>query len=265
MSEKIKNLEVVSFCGNNENTKAEYKINGSKTHEINYPSRLTYTQYVVNGGEIIDGVDKGAYGFRLAKNKFGQFLYIRKNDNQVMPFLFDYATEFNRYGLAMVAKDGCVTWINKKFEYFDADGKTRDLVEKFGPKGWYSVSDFNGNGPKFSRCQTGIDDKPYTIFLGTNFEAKEFYLYNGANIAKNVFYTRLEGTYTDFNEEGYALQEDQSQILSTVGYFMDTNVFLERAIKENKQALMEVAIGSGVLNTINNEAKDSKVFEKIKD
>ena len=46
---------------------------------------------------------------------------------------------------------------------------------------------------------------------------------------------------------------------------MGSDTLIERATKERKKDLIEAAIGSGVLNTINNEAKDSKVFEKIKD
>lgn len=265
MSGKIKNLELVSFGRKDDKTVAEYKINGSETLKLSYPLKLTYTQYVVNDGYINDKGDKGSNGFRLVKNRFGQFIYIRKKSNVQMPFLFDYATDFNKDGLAMVAKDGCVTWINKNFEYFSRDGSTKTLSENYNIEGWYSVSDFSGNGPLFSRCQTGINNKPYTIFLGTNFESKEFYLNNGVNIVKNAFYTRFDGIFSDFDEDGYAFKDDQSLILSTVGYFMGSDTLIERATKERKTDLIEAAIGSGVLNTINNEAKDSKVFEKIKD
>ena len=260
MSERISKLEVVSYDKWGDDDIVKYKLNDKNIISVQYPKTISYRKYIVNGGLIIDKGDKPAYGFRLVRNKYGQYLYKRMSDGTVMPFIFDFATNFNKYGLAMVAKDGKVSWINKKFEFFSDDCKVQELTEEYFMRGWNFIGAFSGGDEKLSRCQGGDGEYGYieTSFLGTDMQVKKFYRYLNEHINGNGF----EGVYTDFNEEGYSFRKDKKVILSSVGYYMDTEEFLKKAIEENQDLFVKTAIENGILDSFNEKIKEEKSLQK---
>ena len=55
-------------------------------------------------------------------------LILSEKDNILLPYRYDIATDFNEYGFAMIGKNGKVSWIDKKFNYLNIEGK----IEKEG-------------------------------------------------------------------------------------------------------------------------------------
>ena len=67
--------------------------------------------------------DSFHFGYRLVRFVDGTFGYVKKgNGEEICPFKFDIASEFNEYGLAMIGKNGCVNWIDHNFEYLSMSG-----------------------------------------------------------------------------------------------------------------------------------------------
>lgn len=267
MSERINRLEVVSsFFGKPVDPtgrvdEIQYKINNKDIILLKYPSKIKYKQYIVNGGLIYDKGNKPAYGFKIVYNKYGQCLFMRMKDNVTMPYIFDFATNFNKYGLAMVAKDGKVTWINKKFQYFNDKQGTSNLTEKYRINGWASIDAFSGGDTKLSRCQNSFE-KPSTSFLGTDFQAKTFYEYDGSGINEDEYCNSLDGVYSNFNEKGYATSGTGETILSSDGYYTSDQILIEKAIKANPQRYLEYLIENGMLASTDETVRDRKVFQK---
>lgn len=267
MSESIKKLEVVSYVENSDDkAKAEYKINDSTIICVEYPIGITYAKYVRNGGKIIETSEAPSNGFKLVRNKYNQYAYKRLKDDAIIPYLFDYATAFNEHGLAMVAKNGKVSWINKKFEYFDGYAEINDLdeLEKI-MIGWSAIEEFCEGKIKLSKCQAEYGHDIETTYLGSDFKAKKFYMFNGINkpiIPDSCMCTFINTDFTEFNENGYAFSEDEDMILSSTGYYMHTDVFLKTAIELNEDLFVKTAIENGMLDQITEEVTKDKVFQK---
>ena len=58
-------------------------------------------------------------GFKLVEFNDNRYGYIREEDHLLMPYRYDIASDFNEFGLAIVGKNGSVSWINKNFEYLN--------------------------------------------------------------------------------------------------------------------------------------------------
>ena len=267
MSEKINRLEVVSsFFGNpvdptTKMDKIQYKINNKDIISLKYPAEIKYKPYIVNGGLIYDKGNKPAYGFKIVYNKYGQCLFMRMKDNVTMPYIFDFATNFNKYGLAMVAKDGNVTWINKNFQYFSNRRDISRLTEEYRINGWASIDAFSGGDIKLSRCQSSFEI-PSTSFLGTDFQVKTFYEYDGSRINEDKHCNSLDGVYSNFNEKGYATSSAVETILSSKGYYANSQTLIEKAIKENPQQYLEYLIANEMLSSSDETVRDRKTFQK---
>ena len=265
MSEKISKIEVINY-NNSEKGSVKYKINDTTTISA-CNTGLDYTNYIVNGGKIIDPNNKPAYGFKLVRNSYDQYMYMRLSDNAVIPYIFDFATNFNKNGLAMVAVNGTVTWINKKFKYLTRNGKIENINEVDNIQGWKFISAFTGDETKLSRCYVdcGSGDwiNRYTSYLGTDFKCKEFYEYNGYKCSNGTV-ARFNGDFSDFDKEGFAYRANGGLILSNIGYYMTTDAFIEAIIKQNKDSIIKTAIEDGTLTTLNREIQSDKVFKKEK-
>ncbi|MBR3210145.1 MAG: hypothetical protein IKF82_07790 [Bacilli bacterium] len=66
--------------------------------------------------EIIEE-DEFVNGYKLVRFANGEFGYIREYHRSLLPYRFDVATRFNKYGLAMVGKNGTVSYITDEFKY----------------------------------------------------------------------------------------------------------------------------------------------------
>lgn len=262
----IKNLRIEQYGFLSKSTRiAVYKTTDEcfidQQIKLNYPSGLTYSEYVIKGGKIIDAKKEPSYGFKLVKNQYNQYMYMRMSDNVVIPCIFDIATNFNRYGLAMVAKDGQVTWINKEFQYVDHTGILVQLTDTHVIKdGWTSISDFTKDKTKLSKCTSNNR----TSFLDTGLARKAFKLYDGKEF-KEKSQTSFLGYTTDFNEQGYAERLASETpfkcnylVISSEEYYMEQETLLEKAIKGNESKIIESAIREGMLDSITEEIKQLK-------
>ena len=263
----IKNLEVEQYGFSSKSTRmVVYRTNDenseTKKLALNYPVGLTYSEYVMKGGQIIDAKKKPAYGFKLVKNQHDQYMYMRTSDNVVIPCIFDVATNFNRYGLAMVAKDGQITWINKDFQYINNTGLLIQLTDGHVINdGWSSISDFTTGEVKLSKCKSANNK---VSFIDTDLARKKFKLYDGKEL-KEQTETSFLGFVTNFNEQGYAERlasktpfECNYLVISSEGYYMEEETLLEKAIEGKESKIIEAAIREGMLDSITEEIKQLK-------
>ena len=237
-----------------------YKINGKEV-KIYYDDELDYMKYIKSGKTITDEGNEFVNGFKIVKTKNCQALYVKEENNLIIPYIFDIATNFNEYGLAMVAKDNKVSWINKDFKYITKDGTTTDIptIGKFN--GWDSITCFSEGELKVSKCVTnGIN-----AFMDTDMKLKEFYNYNNPKEKPDKWF----GLETkEFNSEGYAVAQNGKKdikLLLSNGYYIDGKKLVENFILE-KGLLEECitdAIEFGALNKIKKEL-DEKIYQKTR-
>ncbi len=78
--------------------------------------------------EVIDFSSVAKFGYRLVKLSNGYYTYAYKEYGKykLSNFCFDFATDFNALGLAVVCKDGKITWLNTKFQYLNP--KTEEFI-----------------------------------------------------------------------------------------------------------------------------------------
>ena len=188
-------------------------------------------------------------GYKVVQTANKEYAYIREKDNTLLPFRYDIATDFNRYGYAMVGKDGNVSWIDKNFNYLNSKGemvKESPLNEYANFDGFYRVDDFSNSDIPLSRVCYKYSD--LVSYFGTNGKLKEFYNYDGKTIedfSNNQF---LNGTC--FYEGGYATTDNR--ILLSKGYSIYT------------KDLISICDGKGFFNTISkNIEKQEKSYAKF--
>ena len=263
MSESINKLEVVTSDQYHAKS-VVYKINDKTKISVKH-SGIQYDDYIINGGKLIDPKNEPAYGYKLVRNKNNQYIYVRTEDNAVIPYIFDYATNFNENGLAMVAAFGTVTWINKDFKYYCLTGEFKEIEDTKDMDGWKAIFAFAKAGDSMlSKCYAGTSDsKKYTSYLSDDFQTKKFYEYLKSGTLSKYASTTLAGEYSDFNDEGFAFSIDNNgPIISSLGYYMDTSSFIEEIIRTKTEDLLQSAINDGTLTKINEKVKSDKVFQK---
>lgn len=58
------------------------------------------------------------YALTTYENKY---IFIEEGTNKIMPYNYEYATNFNAQGYAMVCRNQNITWINKEFKALNAE------------------------------------------------------------------------------------------------------------------------------------------------
>lgn len=191
--------------------------------------------------EIIEENSDFVNGFKLVKLADNRYGYIRENDGKLLPFRYDVASNFNEYGLAMVAKRGHTTWINKDFAYLSAFindyGKMMEEVnDEF--MGFDGIFNFSSGKIPLSRVINikgyhrdnieyrlpDIDDQCCVSYLGINGELKKFYKYDCEESLDEVGETRFENG-NNFNENDYSI--DNNKVLFARGYYCTSSDFLK--------------------------------------
>ncbi len=61
--------------------------------------------------------DDFIHGYKLVRFANGEFGYIKEYRRKLLPYRFDIATSFDKYGIALVAKNGTVGYITDDFKY----------------------------------------------------------------------------------------------------------------------------------------------------
>ncbi len=147
---------------------------------------------------------------KLANNEYG---YVCVEKNTLLPFRYDFATSFNREGLAMVAKEGCITWINEEFYYLNGSGTWLEDVNPLSAyadfSGYQTVDNFNRWG--LSRL---VSDEE-TRFLDRCHDVIKFKRYGGHEI-KSYFAGELD----NFKDNGFSVSPCDQAIIVPEGYYV---------------------------------------------
>jgi hypothetical protein len=187
-------------------------------------------------------------GFRLVRNAYGQFLYRKQGkgygSDKQLPYIFDIATDFNEYGLAMVAANCQFAWINKDFKYIDKSGNLRDYNQKI-ENGWSEIYDFSQSPNPLSKLvfyeKGSICYK--VSYMNTKMELVDFRNFNGNRVfGKNSALNTFKESSTEFNKDGFAKASD-SMILSDKGFYVNYDYIIDKALE------------SGLVKDICDEAK----------
>lgn len=89
-----------------------------------------------NNNYIIVG--KEVCGFKRVKFENGEFGFVRVSDDTLMPYRFEVADDFNKYGLALVARDGVINYIDTNFQVFEYDIKYKQPIGHYLLDYWIS-------------------------------------------------------------------------------------------------------------------------------
>ncbi len=242
-NEKVKSL---SFDGRRYqfgekilNYSIEYEGGKTTVVSINLPlkGRLTKTD------EIIFENESFVNGFKVVKTKNGEYGYVREEDNALLPYRYDVALDFNEYGLAMVGKDGYVTWINRNFEYLNSLITMSKYEEEYYFLSFEKINAFSkGEIPLSLLIQQHYDIYIY-YYIDILGKLKSFKEYNEGYPALAAFLAA-----TPFNEQGYARADDY--ILSSKGYMI------------SKSDLKDKSLNAGLPDSIFEFAKETKKNER---
>lgn len=253
LPKKIKSIEVFNKTVIENGIKMhEYILNNGR-EDVDFISISLPTTFKYNAScDIIDDTHDFVNGFKLVQTANKEYAYVREEDNTLLPYRYDIATDFNEYGYAMVGKDDRVSWIDRKFRYFDADEeKFLDEEERDYDKfnGFISVSDFsNGEIPlsRVGKYDNTISDNKYFIrYLGIDGKIKNFRNYDGTRINEYSSLNKFLYEGTDFDKNGIAVTntyKGQVALLAS-GYYI-----LERD-------LIELCKNNGILKTLERNIK----------
>lgn len=116
--------------------------------------------------EVIDFSSVAKFGYHLVKLSNGYYTYAYKEYGKYKTsnFCFDFATDFNALGLAVVCKDGKITWLNTKFQYLNP--KTEEFIPltKNNFDGYRYLS--NLNKEKIGSVKKGFYDDETELDVG---------------------------------------------------------------------------------------------------
>lgn len=180
--------------------------------------------------EIVEENSEFVNGFKVVKLANNYYSYIRESDNKLMPYEYDVAFNFNEYGLAIVGRDGSVSWINKDFKYLDSKGnmiqERKDNWNTF--EGWRVIHNFSNTLNPLSKLLQGDEDYGRVIYLDKDGKIKKFYQYDGSMSKKEFKSEFFNGE--DFNKSGYAIADEY--ILYDKGYCILRSDIIKLCLEE---------------------------------
>ncbi len=179
--------------------------------------------------------DEFVNGYKVVKTNTGGYSFRREIDNLLLGCRFDIATNFNEHGLAMVARDGKVTWMNKNYELLNIEGEFvpyKDVIDKPEEFGFQGVSSFSKGDIALSRVvdrNTKILSKENSTvsfgfaYVKPNGKYKVFHKYDGDNLENYKTINFEKGYGVDFDEKGYAIGANYI-IFASGGYVLTDNL-----------------------------------------
>ena len=201
-----------------------YLINYGDTNELEIlvkvnPLKKSYSS------QIIDESSSFQNGFKVVKMANKEYAYFSLKENKLLPYRYDFASDFNDYGLAIIGKDGRVSWINQNFEYLNFLGlMAKDPLAKYLLDGYNIVYNFKGQtNPLAKLVFINKNGEHIITYLEPNQKIKTFYLEDGT-MPKRKF-----SNGTEFNND-YALAD--GNLLHASGYY--TNLEEEMVLKRVK-------------------------------
>ena len=207
-----------------------YVLNEGSKEETYIPAMLqTYYGRIIRprkSFDIIDDTRDFVNGFKVVQTANKEYAYVREEDNELLPYRYDIATDFNEYGYAMVGKEVKVSWIDRNFRYFDATLETfldeeKNKSDRFN--GFSSISKFSKGEHHLSKLlRKDYDSDSSVIYLGTDGKIKKFYKYDGDVINEQVFKKEFPLDSTTFDDNDYATFYRNNFILLSSGYYLST-------------------------------------------
>lgn len=232
-----------------------YKAETISGKEIGMGVTVPKDYFYSNGGHeeerynIVEESDSFVNGFKLVKNQYNQYLYVSEKTGELLPYIFDFATDFDANGHAMIGKNSEVSWIDKDFNYTDRKGTKWkiDSNRLYSFVGWKSISSFSEGEIPLSRC---CDLENSIAYLGLDGKIKEFSDYSGKSIYKKTFFTSESGEFDDFGH-AVANKDTDLKILFSKGFYITQDMLVSKTIE------------SGFLTTIDKEVEtNSKKTKK---
>lgn len=114
--------------------------------------------------EVIDFSSVAKFGYHLVKLSNGYYTYKEYGKYKLSNFCFDFATDFNALGLAVVCKDGKITWLNTKFQYLNSRTEEFIPLTKNNFDGYRYLS--NLNKEKIGSAKKGYDADETELDVG---------------------------------------------------------------------------------------------------
>ena len=122
LPKKITSIKGSRIFTQDEIVKVGYTLNEEQADETYIRVELPYYYGVYlrhpKSLEIIDDSRDFVNGYKVVQTANKEYAYVREEDNKLLPYRYDIATDFNEYGYAMVGKDARVSWIDRDFRYF---------------------------------------------------------------------------------------------------------------------------------------------------
>ncbi len=191
--------------------------------------------------KILDDSNEFVNGFKVVQLINGEYAYVRESDNKLLPFRYDIALNFNEYGLAMVGRQGRVTWIDTSFNYLNSFGEMvpDDNPEKL--RGFEEMEDFSKGTIPLSKVVNFEDDGAGLCYVEPDKKFKNFYRYNGTLDQSSSYHFEYEST--SFNEEGYAIT--------------DNSILFAEGVMIGFDDLLKICIDKGYLKEISEAVKQA--------
>ena len=224
LPKEIKSIKVSRVLPQEEIVKYSYVVNEGKDDKLCIPIVLPYYYGVYlrhpASIDIIDDSRDFVNGYKVVQTDNEEYAYVREEDNKLLPYRYDIATDFNKYGYAIVGKNARVSWIDKNFRYFNEEEEKFTEEQEIGYNtfnGFLGVSDFSkGENPLSRMYRRGYNNT--VSYLGTNGKIKEFSKYDGEIIRDDESNKCFSDYSEDFNDKGYAKANNDEIILLSSGY-----------------------------------------------
>ena len=217
----------------------KYKINGStyKTVVSKEYDNLRMTEI-----DIKPKTDEFVNGYKVVRTVTGAYSYKRELDNLVLECRFDIATNFNEHGLALVARNGKVTWMNQNYELLNIRGEFvpyKGIIDNPNEFGFQGVGAFSKGDIPLSRVvdrNTKILSKNNSTvsfgfaYVEPNGKYKAFCEYDGESLSNHKTVNFEKGYGVDFDENGCAF--GTNYIIFANGGYVSTSNLRDIAKKE---------------------------------
>lgn len=164
-------------------------------------------------------IEEGEFscGYKVVHLKDGSYGYVRESDGWLMPYRYDVASSFGETGLAMVAKNGCVTWLNTKFQYLNEKSVLMEYDKSTDLEGFETIYNFSLGKEPLSMVVKRYGEKAVS-YIDCHGKLKNFYgICDGKVDFKN-------GVSSFSN--GYSFDEKGLSIVGGMNILFDIGVML---------------------------------------
>jgi len=203
-------------------------------YEVSYEGNVTNKVFIEPLNEKLRKSNKIAKryvsndDYNLAITFNGEYAYYSNKTHKLMKDRYHYATPFNEYGFAMVAKDGCALWVDKKFRYLSLEGDFKYQKEFIPYDSFQEISEFSKGEHPLSRVSYPTKSGMVSEYLATDGKLKQFRLAS-SNKLYNSNVTALYGS--DFKDKDYIITNEG--IFFSDGYYCLISFILDLVNQDN--------------------------------